>query len=112
MLTKQENKVVELVCVGFSDKEAADLLHVSTRTVVNHKQNIFHKLGLSKSTELSAWYWCQKFHVNFDLSELRKQAIAIFFLLIILPSSIDFDHSIVRRIKSGRTRTEVRIRKD
>ena len=50
MLTKQENKVLNLVCGAcYSDKEAADVLHVSTRTVVNHKQNIFHKLGFKRT---------------------------------------------------------------
>lgn len=113
MLTKQENRVAGLVSVGYSDKEAADVLCVSTRTVVNHKQNIFTKLGISKSTELSAWYWCRKFDVKFDLSEIKKQAIAVFFLTVLLPSSIDFDHNLFRRSsKSGRHRTECRLRND
>jgi len=108
MLTKQENKVVNLVCVGYSDKEAADVLCVSTKTISNHKQNIFQKLGFSKTTELSAWYWCQKFNTKFDLNELKKQAIAVIFFFCTVASALDFENPTFRsrRIKSNRTKVE------
>lgn len=110
MLTEREIKVVELVCVGYSDKEAADVLSVSPRTIVNHKQNIFQKLQINKSTELAAWYWCKKFNVNFDLTQLKKQAVALILMLVLLPSSLEFDHTLFRRSRC-RAKTEIRTRK-
>lgn len=110
-LTKTELRVVEAVCVGYSDKEAASVLCVSPRTIVNHKQNVFHKLGINKVTELAAWYWCQKFNHQFDLAELKKQVISIFLLLSLLPTSLNFDHDVMRarRAKPTKTRIETRI---
>lgn len=105
-LTKQEMKVAQLVSVGYSDKEAADALHISTRTVVNHKQNIFEKLGISKATELVAWFWWMKFAKSFDLNELKKQVVAMFFLFCMLTSTVDFDHNQWRQQRSRRARTE------
>lgn len=109
-LTKQEMKIAQLVSVGYSDKEAADALHISPRTVVNHKQNIFVKLGINKATELVAWFWCLKFQKSFDLGELKKQAIAVFFLSCMLTSTIDFDHNQWRPQRSRRARTERYLR--
>lgn len=111
MLTKQEKKVADLVCIGFSDKEVADVLCVSTRTVVNHKQNIFQKLGVNKSTELTAWYWCTKLNTQFDLKELKKQAIVLIFIGCIIPTIYSFDHSVFRygRVRTSRAKTEIRI---
>lgn len=108
MLTKQENKVLNLVCGAcYSDKEAADVLHVSTRTVVNHKQNIFHKLGFNKSTELSAWYWCRKFNAEFDLAEFKKQLIAILLFVCLLPTMDDFDFNMRRGRNSRSNRSSI-----
>lgn len=92
MLTKRQFKLVSLLAVGYSDKEAADALTIAHRTVVNHKANIFLKLGISKTTELVAWYWCQKFNEKFDLAELKKQAIAFSFLIFIIPSALSQDN--------------------
>lgn len=110
MLTSQEEKVTKLIAVGFSDKEAADALHVSTRTVVNHKANIFEKLQINKATELTAWYWTRQFNEKMSLSELKSKAIAGLFVLIILPSTLSFDLQYrYRRHHSRRARTEMKI---
>lgn len=114
MLTKQENKVLNLVCGAcYSDKEAADVLCVSPRTVVNHKQNIFAKLGINKATELSAYYWCQKFNTKFDLAEFKKQLTAVTLFLCLLPGLNDFDSDMRRgrRVRDNRVSITNLIRK-
>lgn len=51
-LTKRESEVLELVAMGKSNKEVADALFVSVKTVETHKTNILEKLGLKNTAEL------------------------------------------------------------
>lgn len=51
-LTTRELEVVTHVVDGLSNKEIADKLHISVRTIDTHKNNILHKLGLKSSIEL------------------------------------------------------------
>lgn len=108
MLTNQESNIVKLIGVGYSDKEVADVLNIATTTAVKHKQNIMQKLGVSKATELVVYYWCQKSNIDFDLSELRKQAIAFGLFLCLLPSIAEFDNDMnrVKRSRSTRSKTK------
>lgn len=109
MLTNQEERITKLIAVGFSDKEAADALHVSTRTIVNHKANIFEKLQINKATELTAWYWTRKFNEKMSLSELKKNAIVGLFVLIILPSAFSFETLYRYRRPTRRVGTELKL---
>ncbi len=45
-LTNREIEIFGMVGAGKANREIADLLHVSTRTVETHKENIRLKLGL------------------------------------------------------------------
>lgn len=51
-LTKREKEIVKLVVDGLSNKEIADKLFISIRTVDSHKTNILQKLNLKSSIEL------------------------------------------------------------
>lgn len=51
-LSKREMEVLQLVASGKSDKEVADQLFISTKTVNTHKMNILGKLGLKNTAEL------------------------------------------------------------
>ncbi len=51
-LTTRENEVLKLVAKGFTYREIAGQLFVSTKTVQNHVQNILTKLQLRKRYEL------------------------------------------------------------
>jgi len=51
-LTKREMEVLQLVASGKSDKEVADQLFISAKTVNTHKMHILDKLGLRNTAEL------------------------------------------------------------
>jgi DNA-binding CsgD family transcriptional regulator len=53
-LTKAELRVARLAEGGRSNKEVADELFLSVRTVETHLQNIYQKLGISGRAELAA----------------------------------------------------------
>lgn len=50
--TARELEIVSLCSEGLLSKEIADRLQISHRTVENHKNNIFKKLGINNSVEL------------------------------------------------------------
>ncbi|MCL2887884.1 MAG: response regulator transcription factor [Elusimicrobia bacterium] len=51
LLTKTEVKVIDLLGKGLSNKELAVELSCSVKTVKNHLNSAFHKLGVSSRTE-------------------------------------------------------------
>ena len=52
-LTPTERRVAELVAQGLTNRQAAERLVVSRRTVDNHLYRIFAKLGVSNRVELA-----------------------------------------------------------
>ncbi|MCD9018207.1 response regulator transcription factor [Parachryseolinea silvisoli] len=51
-LSKREMEVLQLVASGKSDREVAEQLFISTKTVNTHKMHILDKLGLKNTAEL------------------------------------------------------------
>jgi DNA-binding NarL/FixJ family response regulator len=51
-LTPREREVIKLIAEGKANKEIANLLFISTRTVENHRANIMKKLNLKNTSEL------------------------------------------------------------
>jgi len=51
-LTPREREVLKLIAEGKSNKQVADLLFISIRTVENHRANIMNKLKLKKTVDL------------------------------------------------------------
>jgi len=51
-LTKRELEILKLFAEGRSNKEIAELLFISARTVESHKNHIMQKLGLRSTVEL------------------------------------------------------------
>jgi DNA-binding NarL/FixJ family response regulator len=51
-LTKREHEVLGLVAAGKTNKELAELLFISVKTVETHKTNIMEKLGLKNNMEV------------------------------------------------------------
>lgn len=95
-LTKRESEIAELFAWGASKKDVANRLYISERTVENHTRNIYEKTGCSKVNELSAWWFCTRFHISFDLSPFKRNVITLVMLLLMIPQTIDFDNVAVR----------------
>ncbi len=51
-LTRREEEILRLLAKGHGSKQIASLLHLSVKTVDNHRQNMLHKTGSSSSSEL------------------------------------------------------------
>ncbi len=51
-LTRREVQILQLVCEGLTNKQIADGLFISVRTVDAHKNHIMQKLGLKNTAEL------------------------------------------------------------
>jgi non-specific serine/threonine protein kinase len=54
-LTPRELEVVGLVASGSTNRQIADRLVLSDRTVETHVQNILGKLGFHSRAEIAAW---------------------------------------------------------
>ncbi|MEB3159993.1 MAG: response regulator transcription factor [Synechocystis sp.] len=54
-LTPTETKVVQLVAQGMSNREIAEKLKVSQRTIESHVSNMLNKTSLHNRTELARW---------------------------------------------------------
>jgi DNA-binding CsgD family transcriptional regulator len=52
-LTGREREVAMLAATGLSSPQVAQSLGISTRTVDNHLQQVYRKLGISSRRELS-----------------------------------------------------------
>jgi len=51
LLTKTEVKVIDMLGKGLSNKELAQQMNCSVKTVKNHLNSAFHKLGVTSRTE-------------------------------------------------------------
>jgi DNA-binding NarL/FixJ family response regulator len=51
-LSHRERQILELIAEGRLNREIAELLHISVRTVENHRARLMKKLNLSKTAEL------------------------------------------------------------
>ncbi len=51
-LTRREKEILQLICEGLSNKEIADALYVSERTVIGHKTNLLAKLNCKNTLAL------------------------------------------------------------
>ena len=83
VLTKRETQIAELFAWGAAKKEVADHLNISECTVNNHAINIYEKIGCGKVNELSAWWFCTKFNISFDLSPLKRKAASTVIMLLL-----------------------------
>ncbi len=54
-LTRREMEVLKLLSVGMYNKEVAEQLNISERTVKNHVSNIFKKIGVTDRTQAAVF---------------------------------------------------------
>ncbi|NQX62978.1 response regulator transcription factor [Paenibacillus qinlingensis] len=64
-LSEREREVLALIAKGFSNKEIAEQLIISVKTVESHKSNVMEKLGLKTRPELVK-YAAKKGLLNFE----------------------------------------------
>lgn len=103
-LTRRQYQMAELFAWGATKKDVANNLKVSIRTVENTMRNIFERCEVTKVNELSAWFFCTKFNISFDFSPLKRAAVSVLLLFILLP--FDFNGGDVQRVfRSGRSTT-------
>lgn len=65
VLSEREKEVLEHIAKGYSNKEMAELLNISVKTVESHKANLMEKLGLRTRPELVK-YALKKGLLHFD----------------------------------------------
>jgi DNA-binding NarL/FixJ family response regulator len=53
--TRREKEILQLLCEGLSNKEIADALFISERTVLGHKTNLMTKTSTKNSLSLMAY---------------------------------------------------------
>ncbi|WP_336773746.1 response regulator transcription factor [Paenibacillus sp. MMO-58] len=64
-LSEREKEVLSLTAKGYANKEMAQMLVISVKTVETHKSNVMEKLGLKSRPELIK-YAMKKGLLNFD----------------------------------------------
>jgi predicted ATPase/DNA-binding CsgD family transcriptional regulator len=60
ILTPRETEVAGLVSEGLSNREIAERLVISPRTVATHVENVLVKLGFTSRTSIAAWITARK----------------------------------------------------
>lgn len=91
-LSQCEYQVAHEVAKGHTPDEIADLLKKSVWTIKAQIRDIHKKLGINNNVELTLYILCDRAKRNFDLKEIRKHGIEIFFsvwffILAITPNS-------------------------
>lgn len=104
VMTPREQEITELSAWGVSRKEIAEKLFISEHTAENHFRNIFRKTGCKKLNQLSAWWFCVKFNISFDLSPLSRSVIAglllcVFSLGEYFETNTNFRPRAIRRVR-------------
>jgi two-component system response regulator NreC len=64
-LTNREREVLQLIAEGYSTREIAELLYISTKTVETHRAHLMDKLNLRSTAELTK-YAIQKGLISLD----------------------------------------------
>lgn len=67
-LSRREIEVLQLVCKGYTNKEIADKLFVSTHTVISHRKNISEKTGIKSASGLTMYAILKKI---IDIGEIN-----------------------------------------
>lgn len=54
-VTSREREILKLIAEGYYDKEIAEFLHISVKTVEKHRANIMKKLDIHNVVSLTAY---------------------------------------------------------
>ena len=71
-LSNREIDVLKLVALGYSNKEIADKLFISTHTVMSHRKNMTEKLGIKSISGLTVYAIINNIidTINLDIKDL------------------------------------------
>lgn len=103
-LSQCEYQVAHEVAKGQTPDEIADLLKKSVWTIKAQIRDIHKKLDINNNVELTLYILCDRAKRNFDLKEIRKHGIEIFFSVwfFILAITPNFQMDMRRlRMRSG-----------
>lgn len=103
-LSPCEYQVAHEVAKGQTPDEIADFLKKSVWTIKAQIRDIHKKLGINNNVELTLYMLCDRAKRNFDLKEIRKHGIEIFFSVwfFILAITPNFQMDMRRlRMRSG-----------
>lgn len=95
-LTRRESEISEWIASGYCKKEIADHLFISVRTVENTARNIYKKTEVTKAVELCIWWFCKHHNIPLSMSPLKRNMVAVIFLLIFIPFEIFSNQGITR----------------
>ncbi|MFR2069319.1 MAG: helix-turn-helix transcriptional regulator [Bacteroides nordii] len=110
-LTQCEYQVANEVAKGHTPVEIADVLQKSVWTIKAQIRDIHKKLGINNNVELTLFLLCDRAKRDFDLKEIRKHGLEIFFSILFLAVQITCNYFDMRRISfSSRTRVVTSIR--
>lgn len=110
ILTEKEFQVADISHRGFLDKEVADILRKSVQTVNFQLKTIKRRLGIDKNVELTWYMYFVALRKNFDINEIRKHGVAVFFsiYLFVLAITPDFQMEMRRLRMRSSARTSIR----
>lgn len=102
-LTKTEYKVAGFVAAGYSEKEIADKMFVSPKTVHNHTYNIRKKLNARNAVDVA-----RTFILNLDNPKqfFTVMAFLVMQLFIVFESvDVEMRRMTVKTVKVGKSKT-------
>jgi two-component system response regulator NreC len=70
-LSRRERQVLGLLALGSTNREVAQLLHISVRTAESHRASLQRKLGLTMRSELVRYALAEGALDHDDLKEIR-----------------------------------------
>lgn len=117
-LTSRQHEIAELLAWGASAKEIALILGVSVNTVVRHIKIMKKKLGISKTTEISAFIFCTDYQVPIEYDRIGtiKKIVSMcgLLILIVLAELQQTDRLMIRTsaMRVAKVRTTRRVKRD
>jgi DNA-binding CsgD family transcriptional regulator len=99
ILTKQENKIAELIAFGYSEKEISASLFIADSTVHTHTKNIRKKNNLRSAVDVARMY---------ILENPAKFFLASMFIVIQFFTIVAVDDYEMRRTKTAKRVVKVR----
>ena len=88
-LSKRESQILSLHAIGLTPDEIGDQLSITRETARTSLRNIKSKVNWHKASELTAYWWCSQFNIDFE--EKRKQVLSAILTLCILITGSFFD---------------------